>query len=134
MCLDLLPSATNVRIAEEDIICYKRVLIMSEENESDSFRTPYYGMIIKIGKTYNSDLHYIDNDNIVTRGLHSFAVLSDAFNNGYGYIVRCIIPKGAEYYTGMFGDAQAYASDMLKYDCIIDHSNGYMKNINFITI
>ena len=88
-----------------DIIC---------STESFSFLTPYQLAIVKLGKTYTSAL-LRELDTAIEIGLHSFANYEDAKNNGSGVVVKCIIPKGAEYYEGTFDRSKSYASNRLKY-------------------
>lgn len=126
MCLTikswLMP---KVKIAETDIYCYKYV----HQFDTD-LRTPYYGALVEMGKTYKSKLicytggyrkyfwskrhYYVDH------GLHTFAKLESANNKAsYGdVVVECIIPKGAKYYVGIF-TSTSYASDKLTYIRII---------------
>ena len=78
------------------------------------YKTPYQNAIIEIGETYQSELEI--NELIeVHIGLHSFAKLTDAINNGDGVYVKCIIPKGSHYFIGDFFDSISYASDKITY-------------------
>lgn len=78
--------------------------------------TPYQGSIINIGETYSSELK-LENDSNVNIGLHSFAELESAKDDGCGdgIFAKCIIPKGAHYYEGIFCNRKSYASDRLTY-------------------
>lgn len=70
-----------------------------------------YSKVI-LGKTYKSRL--VETENTIEEGLHSHAVKTEDSN------VKCIIPKGAIYYTGVFGGTPGYASNKLKYIEIIN--------------
>ena len=84
--------------------------------------TPYRNFPVEIGKTYESNL--IKKDEYVHEGLHSFKNLDDAKKYHNGICVKCIIPKGSEYYEGTFCDMDSYASNELTYVKIIkDCSN-----------
>lgn len=82
-----------------------------------SYITPYRHAEVQMGKIYTSDLgikQYSQTD-AIHQGLHSFVKSRDAKADGPDVIVKCIIPKGAEYYEGIFYDMSAYASNQLKY-------------------
>ena len=86
--------------------------------------TPYQSVKIDIGNTYNSVLKKVYVE--INEGLHSFKHLSDAIENWEGVCVQCVIPKGSEYYDGIFivrsdrmGYAESYASDKLTYIKIV---------------
>ena len=197
MCLDLENANTKSKIAEEDIVVYKRLIevdfpkpgyhgkeftaqlyghkcsgVISEQdgdtyfcmnanyigrlkvNEMFNYRTaylperglgwalkdimvdripietikklftPYQYVKIEIGNTYNSVLKKVYM--YINEGLHSFKHLSDAIESGEGVCVQCVIPKGSEYYEGIFivryggvGYAESYASDKLTYIKIV---------------
>ena len=89
--------------------------------ESEVYQTPYQWFKVIIGETYTSKLNKIDS--IVEEGLHSFATLKDAKARPNSSIVaKCIIPKGSEYYEGVYKvgfryieNYKSYASDTLTY-------------------
>ena len=78
-----------------------------------TYYTPYQNFRVEIGQTYYSELEVIGNN--VEKALHSFEHLDDCKADGGGVYVKCIIPKGSEYYYGLFNDASSYASNALKY-------------------
>jgi len=57
----------------------------------------------------------------ITLGLHSFkskkSCKEDMIDAGHwkNYIVKCIIPKGSEYYEGTFDENKGYASNRITY-------------------
>jgi len=118
MCLNLKFFALP-RKAKEDIEVYKILMRMHE----DYYVTPYRGEPIKIGETYTSYLKpYLSGfKKKLDVGIHSFTKKEDVtlFFNYNTVRVKCIIPKGAWYYKGIFNyngvSFENYASDTLKY-------------------
>lgn len=120
MCL-AVNKTKRVKVAKEDIICYKVV-----KRHGSYYETPYRNQQIKLGALYDES----DNPMVVEHScgfindwngdtyktihgnaFHSFANLKDAkweANDwgGYAYdiiVVECIIPKGTKYYEGFHG-------------------------------
>jgi hypothetical protein len=136
MCL-YIGINTKAEVATEDIICYKFLRTM-KANGSDCLLTPYRMTFIHIGETYTSRLivtgiytnEYTNEEQyVINVGIHSFKEYNDADDaiaDVYGLsdepriIAKCIIPKGAEYYTGTFNGRESYASDELTYLEIIN--------------
>jgi hypothetical protein len=109
-------------IANEDIVCYKRLT-----RDGDKFITPYRHTKVEIGKTYGSKLKFDELSRTVDKGLHSYAVINsidkdiylcDIVNKKYA-VAECIIPKGSKYFAGKFGFEPSFASDKIIYDRII---------------
>lgn len=102
-----------------DILDSKNIVKYLNENTNKEFlKTPYQRNPVKIGKTYKSDL--IVNDNSIMKGLHSYKRKSSC---GYFLsfaIVKCTIPKGTEYYVGLFGNKVSYASKKITYNEVVD--------------
>lgn len=108
------------------------LIIDGVEYYKDMLRTIYRNMPIEIGEEYTSELRRNISrfgNHKIQKGLHSFDesefdIVQEAYNKDYGpqYLkfVKCIIPKGAEYYKGVFKDKVSYASDRLKYIKIIE--------------
>lgn len=101
------------RKAKTDIEVYKLV----EENDGNlvSFfqETP-----VKLGETYESELIKVGCS--IHIGLHSYAALDNAIDDAglsshTTHVVKCIIPKGALYYKGLFASDIAYASNKIIY-------------------
>jgi hypothetical protein len=93
------------------------LVIKHEEVLSGGLVTPYRNYPVVIGETYQSDLVVVDDRGIgneVEVGLHSFKHESDCKKFDL-VLVKCIIPKGSEYYEGFFKDYESYASNQLKY-------------------
>jgi len=123
MCLTLKSSETKPKIATKDIVCYKGII-----ETPKGFITPYQGFKVKIGKTYFSEIYKYDDE--IDVGLHSFAIYEEMIAWEKREIeirkgaelkpVKCIIPRGATYYTGEFSTNKSYASSELKYVELID--------------
>lgn len=91
------------------------------ECDTHMYSTPFQDALVEIGKTYKSNLTKRRSE--VNEGLHSFKLLSE-LKNYLGtrrtcVIVKCIIPKGSNYYVGKFYDCESYASDTLEYNELI---------------
>jgi hypothetical protein len=120
MCLDL-NKPIMLLTAEEDIVCYKWV-----QKIRKIMQTPYRNSSVEFGIIYVSDLMRNKNGT-VDIGLHSYAgviALDELFyvhrfypttNTPTPWVVKCIIPKGAKYYVGIFAGEKSYASTELKY-------------------
>ncbi len=87
----------------------------------DIYITPYQKQKVEIGQIVTSHLQTPDQRNAIEIGIHSFGTLEGCkhFKDYLSVIVRCIIPKGSEYYIGMFGGEISYASTVLIYEEII---------------
>lgn len=122
MCL-LIKKSDKILEATENIVCYK---ILEKFNKK--YRTPFMEKYVQIRKTYHSEITtniYGDMD-MINLGLHSFKSLDGVklYQEDNDIIVKCIIPKGSQYYLGTFGSsstrsAESYASDTLTYVEII---------------
>ncbi len=96
------------------------VIVNNDEKCKEcDYITPYRETGVEIGETYKSSL-VKNEDGEVDYGLHSFENLEDAKRDGGDTYVKCIIPKGSQYYIGKFGCSISYASDTLKYLEIIE--------------
>jgi hypothetical protein len=101
MCFALDENHHNVLIANKDIVCYKFLDV-----DGDRIVSPYRKFIYNFNETY-STYHSLKviNDN-VHEGYHSYTklkiVVRQACNRNI--IVRCIIPKGSEYYINDYDE------------------------------
>ena len=103
MCL--ITNDTRKYIAEKDIVCYKVVNIQDKEITSYWFNFSY-----ELNRKYTIQVLqpiFMKNDNIrIEEGFHSYRNLDTAkdyiycsmFNLLPEIIVKCIVPKGSEYY------------------------------------
>ena len=125
MCLTI-KRKSHKQTAKKDIVVYK---IVEQVVYSKRLRTPYQFTTVKIGGKYESKLTVYDDgiELCITKGLHSLKTKKEAIEaakdiTGCDYdqhIVRCIIPKGSEYYVGDFYDWKGYASSNIEYQEII---------------
>lgn len=128
MCL--IVTSDKPQIATRDIVCYK--VCIEDFRYNTSVITPYRKVSLNIGVEYE-DVNDIDIamaislvSYVVGRGVyHSFAHLKDARNDLREWlpdaihsfcIVKCIIPKGSEYYIGMYheNNCPSYGSKKIK--------------------
>ena len=100
-------SVTSIKCDEEELV------------DDSKFKTPYQDAVVTIGETYTSAL-YKNYSGDVHLGIHSFLRLEDAKNGGSGVFAECFIPKGAEYYKGLYDGAANYASKKLTYVKILE--------------
>ncbi len=134
MCLNLKRGSNKILIAETDIVCYKAILKKLDEDNDYDYVTLFQRSNVSIGSTYESEFFIYRNN--VEEGLHSIAdkIDTEMMINGYNicidqseilsiFIVKCIIPKGTEYYVGLFDELKSYASAMIKYVEIVDEIN-----------
>ena len=125
MCLEIQSITLPLsKIADKDITVYKIVASFTK----DTFITLFKHTHVELGQTYDSTLDRPIPTNffnlyIVEKGLHSFKRKEDAFEYAKKIsflgikliILECIIPKGSEYYKGIFSKYSSYASNQLKY-------------------
>jgi len=119
MCLILFD--TEIRVAKEDIICYKVF-----EKRGDDLISPYQNMHYEYGRAYVTETPIIVKYGVATRGyieegFHSFLKKEDAqyfasnlqtwflpvkpsiLQVGMEFItVKCLIPAGTRYAAGFF--------------------------------
>ena len=119
------------KIAKSDIICYK--LVRKPANTDKYFYTVYRDSKVSVGKKYKSRISFHNNyyHKFIDRGLHTITNLKDvkklktAEYKTYNYdfvIIKCIIPKGSNYFVGRFvkhDRFRSYASNCLYYQEII---------------
>lgn len=119
MCL--ITKQKTYEIAKEDIICYK---ILTTNTENGQYESYYYPeMKWELNTLYSTSLgRYKDN---VLEGFHSYAHYQDALkileqDMPLGcMLVKCTIPKKANYYKGKQQDSDGYASNQIKMTEII---------------
>lgn len=109
-----------LKTAEEDIVVYKHIIL------EDEYITSYRHAPVKFNILTSSILIKDNESNTVDFGLHSFINKEDALSEARRFgeiLVRCIIPKGSEYYQGEFETRgiiyPSYASDYIVYDEIL---------------
>ena len=115
MCL--YTKQTEPEIAEQDIECYKVYV----KSYGDRWFSPYQECPMPImNGLVTTELQSPCNLR-VDLGFHSFSYFSDAEivaewfarRKKSSCVVKCIIPKGTEYYLGKFGFDEAYCSESI---------------------
>lgn len=110
-----------LQVAKEDIEVYKRVYIkykpqsfldkLLKRRRIDYFRSAIEGFIYRHNKTYTSELEPFKpciHNFVSGKGFYSYQCDYDYCN------VKCIIPKGANYYLVCENDIWIYHSDKIK--------------------
>lgn len=145
MCLDRDIKENPLKLAEEDIVCYKGVQIPYEEwfkiktwilrklKRFKNYKTYFSDDSIVIGRVFvaepvlsKEELDRCDKEDFSIEAgfIHSFKNLKDAreFAKRRNYIdvVKCIIPAGTYYFEGLNHDfTEGYASTQIKYIKVI---------------
>lgn len=115
-------------IAAEDIIVYK----VMDKTITGRLLSIFRQMEYVIGEEYEAALKYFDSDDTdyyrreqgfigrIEQGLHSYSrwnsILRQFIDDPYGNaaVIECVVPKGAEYYHGIFGSNYSIASNKLR--------------------
>ena len=127
---------TPRQITKSKQVCYK--VLEYTNSAKKQLQTPFYYMKIKMGTTYKGVLGNIrpsaftSNMGTIEEGFHSYKSLAcllkdyarksikDFYDNvNYSVIVKCSIPKGAEYYI----NETQKCSNKIKYESIINASS-----------
>ena len=120
MCL--ITSQTKPLIADKDITCYKLL--------KKGMHSCCYDFTWELGQLYHSriEVEYspYEHSTVIQNAFHTYA-FCDTVKRAYcssacaSMIVKCTIPKGAEYYCGMHtGDDYGFASNQLIINEIMD--------------
>ena len=131
MCLFI--NQLEPKIADKDIICYKRVrrtkikgIYKSSEIGfeyiirqlyTNNINYSFANKVIKKERIFISYMNYLEADFIEEGMFHSYvnhlypAILSPLPNCA---LLKCIIPKGAYYFEGYFDESPSYASSQIK--------------------
>lgn len=144
MCLYRSVQYNPLRIAKDDIVCYKVVNVVWADRRKfktkllrslhllKRFETWYQDAPITLGETVSAEPEYTKQEleeidkryiTIAEGFIHSFKTLDDAktfvkraYLSAYATIVKCVIPKGTYYFTGEDSNGvPGYASCQLKY-------------------
>lgn len=103
------------QIATEDIICYKII----HKDMTSLFHKEFKW---ELGKVYHTEmtttLSSFFMNIMVEQGFHSYSTLKATREGYYSssepcIAVKCIIPKGSEYYTGSHGIRDGYTSERI---------------------
>lgn len=122
MCLTLTENS-EIKVAEEDIVCYKVLRKVSETYAT----SPYFGFEYIVGVTYKIDkkleIFCGYEHKFVKEGFHSF----ERFQSAKAFlhlrrkllpkgccIYKCIIPKGTRLIFGDFNNFSSIVSEAIK--------------------
>lgn len=106
MCFIIHNNHPKEKIANRDIVCYKRL--------RDNFRSPYMNRLYELNKLCKSSItieKYCSA--IITEGLYSYSCKRHTTSqmNSHEILVKGIIPKGSKYYFNP--DSHEYVSNQI---------------------
>ena len=120
MCLFI--NHLEPKIADKDIVCYK---LVERTKIKGIYKSKYQEFEYVIRQLYTNyfDIKYIDM--LIKRRYSRFAIEEGMFHSYVNYLsaitvlpnrvaLKCIIPKGAYYFEGYFGNYPSYASSQIK--------------------
>ena len=123
MCLDI--NHLKPKIADKDIVCYKLVV---RTKIKGIYKSSFQGFeyIIRQLYTNNLDIRFINKS--IKHSFHAcfYKIEKDMFHSytssmysvlspsPYYALLKCIIPKGAYYFEGLFNHFPSYASSQIK--------------------
>ena len=120
MCLFI--NHLEPKIANKDIVCYK---LVERTKIKGVYKSHFQGFEYIIRQLYTNyfDIKYIDM--FIKRRYNLSAIEEGMFHSYINYlsaitilpnlvVLKCIIPKGAYYFEGRFGDYPSYASSQIK--------------------
>lgn len=128
MCLYIKDNDVKVKVADKDIVCYKK---LNYHLGANTFCTPFMYMEITeeqlLGKEdivpeeQENDIYKNAYGEFVARGgfIHSFKNKPQALKRTHKlqgqYLFKCIIPKGSEYLEGLDGNfCECYAAKKIR--------------------
>ena len=121
MCLFI--NQLEPKIADKDIVCYK---LVKRTEIKGVYKSNYLRFEYIIRQLYTNyfDIKYADmfikrryNLSAIEEGMfHSYASNVYSILNPLQYctLLKCIIPKGAYYFKGYYGNYSSYASSQIK--------------------
>ena len=120
MCLFI--NHLEPKIADKDIVCYK---LVERTKIKGIYKSKYQEFEYVIRQLYTNyfDIKYIDM--LIKRRYSRFAIEEGMFHSYTNYllaitilpnlvVLKCIIPKGAYYFEGYFGNYPSYASSQIR--------------------
>ena len=120
MCLFI--NHLEPKIADKDIVCYKLVKRTKVKGVYKSNIQKFEYIIRQLYTNY-FDIKYVDM--LIKRRYNLSAIEEDMFHSYENYlsaitilpnlvVLKCIIPKGAYYFEGYFGNYPSYASSQIR--------------------
>ena len=121
MCLFI--NQLEPKIADKDIVCYK---LVKRTEIKGVYKSNYVRFEYIIRQLYTNyfDIKYVDM--LIKRRYNLFAIENGMFHSyasnvyfilkplQYCTLLKCIIPKGAYYFKGYYGNYPSYASSQIK--------------------
>ena len=120
MCLFI--NHLEPKIADKDIVCYK---LVERTKIKGIYKSKYQEFEYVIRQLYTNyfDIKYIDM--LIKRRYSRSAIEEGMFHSYTNYllaitilpnlvVLKCIIPKGAYYFEGYFGNYSSYASSQIR--------------------
>ena len=120
MCLFI--NYLEPKIADKDIVCYK---LVKRTKIKGVYKSNIQRFEYTIRQLYTNyfDIKYVDM--LIKRRYNLFAIENGMFHSYENYlsaitilpnlvVLKCIIPKGAYYFEGYFGNYPSYASSQIK--------------------
>ena len=120
MCLFI--NHLEPKIANKDIVCYK---LVERTKIKGIYKSHFQGFEYIIRQLYTNyfDIKYVDM--LIKRRYNLFAIENGMFHSYVNYLsamtilpncvtLKCIIPKGAYYFKGYYGNYPSYASSQIK--------------------
>jgi len=121
MCF-YVPKRQRIKIAENDITCYKIVEVCSN---TKTLRSQFLGFFYNFKETYKIKKEFpqykkVDlitkSKRVIDKGFHSYIEMSYShrshFPSNFTKIVECIIPKGSKYHVNE--EMNEYVSESIK--------------------
>ena len=122
MCL--VTTQLEPKIADKDIICYK---LVERTKIKGVYKSSFQGFEYVIRQLYTNNIkiefsHKLIKDRVlfgysIEEGMfHSYASKSSPILSPLPWwaLLKCIIPKGAYYFKGYYGNYPSYASSQIK--------------------
>ena len=123
MCLFI--NQLEPKIADKDIICYK---LVKRTKIKGIYKSSFQGFEYIIRQLYTNNLDIKFADKSMKRSFYqSFCKIEKDMFHSYASnlypilsplpwcaLLKCIIPKGAYYFEGCFGDYPSYASSQIR--------------------
>lgn len=122
MCFEIHPDHSEVKVATEDIVCYK---FFTPHTLGVDYVTPFQRVRVPKKSLMESELGQTDFDfrldrSWVSLGIHSLTTLDEALAYrarvlSHSFItiyVKCVVPKGSTYYFNP--DTNQYVSNKLQ--------------------
>lgn len=118
MCFYVHNKHPHVLVAKRDIVCYKKGEIQNLLTMGQVFVPPYYRFRYEFGKQYKTKTTWQTHPGwtltVVHEGFHSYSNKKEALKERgsvYVVVVKCIIPKGSEYFYNPY--YKQYVSDSI---------------------